>query len=377
MTDNDGAHDYTYDPLYQIIQATHPTPPRPLEQFQYDQVGNWLGDGRVHNELNQLTEDDSCWYSYDADGNMAEKISKTTGDTIYFVWDIENKLVEVRKPGMVAKYIYDPLGRRVQKTVNGVAKEMRYDGQDLIMEVDENDVITASYTFGPGMDNPLLMTRNGNSYYYVKDGLGSVIALTDNAGSVVHEYRYSVFGEIVEESGDSVENPFTYTAREYDKETGNYYYRARYYDPAIGRFISEDPIGFAHIIEVRKFGLFSHNAIQKLDPAQLVLLTKFYGNTNLYMYVGNSSLVFVDPLGLISWPGYVGTLSMGYGGGVVLGVFAGSNPVGWTFLTVGAGLVLWDVISGIEWGKQTGKDIGKSIEEHNKKQKEIIDDICK
>jgi len=270
MIDNDGVHAYGYDQLYQVISATHPTVQNPLEQFQYDQVGNRLGNDRVHNELNQLTEDDSCWYNYDADGNMTEKISKSTGDTTYFIWDIENKLAEVRKPGMIARYAYDPLGRRVRKTVNGVVKEMRYDGQDLIMEMDENDVITASYTFGPGIDNPLLMTRNGNSYYYVKDGLGSVSAITSESGNVLQEYRYSVFGEIVEQTADSIENPFTYTAREYDTETGNYYYRARYYDGGIGRFLSEDYV-------------------------------RRQGEPNLYGYVRNNSINFIDPQGEFPW----------------------------------------------------------------------------
>jgi RHS repeat-associated protein len=92
---------------------------------------------------------------------------------------------------------------------------------------------------------------------------------------VVHEYQYSVFGKIVEESGDSVENPFTYTSREYDKETGNYFYRARYYHPQIGRFISEDPLQFES------------------------------DDVNFYSYVINSPLSWVDPLGLKVMPVYL------------------------------------------------------------------------
>ncbi len=94
----------------------------------YTAVGNRLGDRRVHNKLNQLTEDDSCWYSYDADGNMTEKIGKAAGDTTRFVWGIENTLVEVRKPGMQVRYDYDALGRRMSKEVNGEVTQFRYDG---------------------------------------------------------------------------------------------------------------------------------------------------------------------------------------------------------------------------------------------------------
>jgi RHS repeat-associated protein len=273
MTDVDGTHNYMYDTLYQIIQATHPTVHNPLEQFTYDTAGNRLIDlthtNYQYNELNQLTEDDSCTYAYDADGNMTEKVSKSTGDTTHFVWDIENRLLEVRKPGTIARYSYDALGRRMNKEVNGVAKQFRYDGQNLILEMNANDSILANYTFGLGVDDPRMMNRTSKKYYYTKDGLGSVSALTDSTGSIVHEYKYSVFGEIAEETRDSVENPFSFTAREMDKETGLMYYRARYYDPQLGRFLSEDPIGFAG------------------------------GQMNLYGYVLNSPVSIVDPLGLL------------------------------------------------------------------------------
>jgi len=189
----------------------------------------------------------------------------------HYIWDIENKLIEVRKSGIIARYTYDALGRRIGKEVNGVTKQFRYDGEDLIMEMNSDDSITASYTFGPGIDNPLMMNRNDNNYYYLKDGLGSVTALTDSTSNIIKEYKYSVFGKIVEETGDStLENPFTYTAREYDKETGNYYYRARYYSPEMGRFISEDRIRFSA------------------------------GDINFYRYVFNNVSNFIDPFGLES-----------------------------------------------------------------------------
>jgi RHS repeat-associated protein len=272
MQDNDGLHEYTYDSLYQIIQATHPTVQNPLERFEYDAAGNRLSDevksAYQYNELNQLTEDDSDLYNYDADGNMTEKISKETGDTTRFVWDVENRLVEVRKPGMTVKYAYDALRRRMSKTVNAITTQFRYDGDNLILEIDDKDSIEAAYTFGLGIDNPIAMHRNGGNYYYEKDGLGSVSALTDSIAVVVKEYKYTVFGQIIAESGEDIENPFTYTSRELDVETGNYYYRARYYNAEIGRFLGEDPIGIVS------------------------------GEINLYRFVWNSPLAYIDPLGL-------------------------------------------------------------------------------
>jgi RHS repeat-associated protein len=153
--------------------------------------------------------------------------------------------------------------------VNGETKKFGYDGNDLILEMNGQDSILANYTHGPaGVDDPLMMNRAGKNYYYAKDGLGSVTALTDSTGSIVHEYKYSVFGKIVEETGVSVENPFTYTSREMDWETGLMYYRARYYDPGLGRFLSEDPIGLSG------------------------------GDANFYRYVGNNPISKTDPNGL-------------------------------------------------------------------------------
>jgi RHS repeat-associated protein len=281
MRDNDGLHEYYYDSLYQIVQAYHPTVSNPLEEFEYDAVGNRVGPAIVHNELNQLLEDENATYQYDADGNMTLRVDKATGDSTKYTWDIENRLVKVEKPGTVVEYVYGPLGRRLAKVVNGVRKEFRYDGEDLIVEMDEQDSVIGSYTFGPGIDQPMQMNRNGSDYYYVADGLGSITAITGNTGVVLQEYKYSVFGEVVEQVGDSIGNPFTYTAREWDGEVGLYYYRHRWYEPHSGSFLSLDPIGY------------------------------FSRDVNLYRYTGNNPIRYKDPFGL-----FVGRMfRYGYWGG--------------------------------------------------------------
>ncbi|MBD3239199.1 MAG: hypothetical protein GF331_01330, partial [Chitinivibrionales bacterium] len=271
MTDLDGLHDYAYDTLYQIIQATHPTVTNPTEVFEYDAAGNRLFDEEraySYNELNQLVEDDEHWYEYDLDGNMALKVEKVSGDSTEFFWDIENRLVRVEKPGTVAEYSYGPLGRRLAKTVNGITTEFRYDGEDLILELDGAGNIAGSWTFGPGIDQPLAMNRGGTHHYYLADGLGSVMALTNETGAVVQTYEYGVFGEIAEKTG-SLENPFAYTGREWEPEVGLHYYRARWYDGKAGRFLSEDPIGVLS-----------------------------YDGPNVYLYARNSPVLFLDPFGL-------------------------------------------------------------------------------
>lgn len=110
------------------------------------------------------------------------------------------------------------------------------------------------------------MDRSGTIDYYEQDGLGSVTSLTASNGSVAQSYTYDSFGNQTASSG-SLTNFFRYTGREFDTETNLYYYRARYYDPGTGRFLSEEPLGFAM-------------------------------ESNFYRYVGNDVVNFDDPSGL-------------------------------------------------------------------------------
>ena len=125
---------------------------------------------------------------------------------------------------------------------------------------------TTAYTHGPGIDEPLSIARDGQTYYYHADGLGSITSMTDRAQSVVNRYAYDSFGAI--KASETVRNAYAFTGREYDSDTGLYYYRARYYDPEAGRFVGKDPIGFAG------------------------------EDVNLYGYVGNKPSTFSDPSGL-------------------------------------------------------------------------------
>jgi RHS repeat-associated protein len=141
-----------------------------------------------------------------------------------------------------------------------------YDGKTLLEEVDQTGNVLARYTQSKKIDEALAELRSGTASYYEADGLGSSTSLTNSAGTVAGTYTYDSFGLLTASSGTLI-NPFQYTGREADNETGLYYYRARYYNPPIGRFLSEDPI-------------------------------EFKGGTNFYAYVGNNPLNKRDPRGL-------------------------------------------------------------------------------
>lgn len=144
---------------------------------------------------------------------------------------------------------YDPAGRRIQKVFtqgrNTTTTNYVYDGKgpNLIEEVDSNGNAIARYTYSKAVDEPLAMLRGGSTSYYEADGLGSVTSLSSTAGALAQTYTFDSFGNVTASTG-SLTNRFQYTGREFDLESNLYFYRARYYDPKVGRFISEDPIRF-------------------------------------------------------------------------------------------------------------------------------------
>jgi len=176
---------------------------------------------------------------------MLTKTTSTVANS--YTWDVENRLtgaVTTQADGTITSvgFLYDPFGRRIRKASASGTTIYAYDGANIVAELNAAGSITASYTQGLGVDEPLAMRRAGAAYYYNADGLGSVTSLANAAGTVKQSYVYDTFGNTT--STGTITNPYQYTGREFDSETGLYYYRARYYDPSIGRFISEDPLGF-------------------------------------------------------------------------------------------------------------------------------------
>lgn len=266
LTDPAGLHTYTYDPLQQLTQTDEPAGFAFQDAaYTYDPVGNRtqvINGGTTSyspNNLNQYTVVGTTNLSYDPNGNLTNDGTRT------YTYDSESRLLSASGAFGSASYTYDPLGRRLTKTVNGLTTRFLYDGDQILAEADTSGTLTATYLFGPGIDEPLVMERAGTKRYYHQDGLGSIIALTDAAGALVESYRYDVFGQ--PQAPSSVGNRYLFTGREYDQETGLYYYRRRYYDPGIGRFLSRDPL--ADVL-------------------------------NLYTYVENNPVTLIDPDGLTS-----------------------------------------------------------------------------
>jgi RHS repeat-associated protein len=223
--------------------------------------------------------------AYDANGNT---LSDPSGKT--YSWDFENRLTQVVNPGVgTTAFKYDPFGRRIQKSGPLGTTNYLYDGdwENVIEEVDNTGAVLARYTQESGLDLPLSELRPGAASYYEQDGGNSVSSLSNSARALANTYIYDSYGKVTASTG-TLTNPFQYTAREFDPETGIYEYRARYYDQSAGRFLSEDKVRFSK------------------------------GELNFYAYVHGNPINFSDPSGNIrihgNWcgPNWTGGLTEPY-----------------------------------------------------------------
>ena len=187
-----------------------------------------------------------------------------------YTYDVENRLVGVKRPdGKTVEYRYAPTGERIARID---AKGTTYyvtDGVNLLAELDGDLKPRATYLHGPRIDQPLLMTRDGQTWCFHADRLGSIRRLSDSRGARAADYDYDAFGQ-PRDYENSLVSPFTYAAREFDAATGLYYNRRRYYDPRLGRFLAVDPA-----------------KPQLAEPLTL----------NPYLYAVNSPLSYIDPMG--------------------------------------------------------------------------------
>ena len=280
IKDSSGVNAYQFDPLNRLTSASHPA--MNGESYAYDGAGNRLAsatDGNyTYDTLGRLISAEGAAYTYDRNGNI---LTRTNGNsTTTYTYDFENQLIGIQFPdGTSAAYQYDALGRRIQKNVNGNVTAYFYDGPNILLETDGSGNLQARYSFGAGVDQPLMMERGGQTYFYHADRAGSIAAVTDSMANTVCSYVYDSFGNTQPCSG--LTNPFGFTGREYDSESGLYYNRARYYNPATGRFQSADPLDLT--------GRLLTGATGAMASPQ---------NLNRYSYAVNNPLVFRDPSGL-------------------------------------------------------------------------------
>ena len=268
---------YTYDAVNRLERMTHGQAPA-VEDYQYtfnadDEISSITTlsaarplpsakNGVPADGSNRISQLGTTNFNFDDEGKTLTKTSQQ-GTTTY-QWDARERLTQVTRPdGQTVNYSYDALGRRSTRTTAGVTTTFLYDGADVVLDRTSNGGET-DYLNATGVDEKLRQSSPATGpLYFLQDHLGSTTSLTDAGGNVVERQDYDPFGE----TQGSALTRYGYTGRERDDVTGLVYYRARWYDPQQGRFISEDPSGFD-------------------------------GGLNKYVYADNEPINSIDPYGL-------------------------------------------------------------------------------
>jgi RHS repeat-associated protein len=287
-------HSYSYDSLDRLSSTSYTNPLQTNESYAYDSVGNrtssHLSATYGYQPFNRMTSTSSATFTYDQNGNLLSK-TNSSGTTQY-LWDFENRLRQVTLPnGNTVSYKYDALGRRAQRAPSaGASTNFIYDGQDVAKDLN-SDGSTVDYLNGPGVDNKLRLTDSRlaatGPLYFLQNHLGSTTALTNSLGVVTSQINYDAFGNPTTSASLT---RYTYTGREFDSDTGLYYYRARWYDPQVGRFISEDPIGLTG--GVNAFAYVGDNPQNAVDPSGLYEIDVHY---YLTYFLALKTGCFTDP----------------------------------------------------------------------------------
>ncbi|GJG96678.1 RHS repeat-associated core domain-containing protein [Cupriavidus pauculus] len=251
------------------------------------------------NANNQLVKWNSQTLTYDANGNLISDGTNT------YTWDERNQLRGI-SGALTASFQYDAVGRRTAKTIGSKSTGYLYDGVNFVQEKDGGGA-AANLINGPRIDEVYMRQSSAGNHSMLPDAMGSILMSADSTQAIVTNYTYDAYG-VTTQTGTN-DNSQQYTGREND-QTGLYFYRARYYSPQLGRFISADSIGWGS------------------------------GQTNNYAYVGGNPLSYADPDGHIPLPVVTGIIGAGVGAiGNILGQLAVSKckPFNFTDLAVAIG----------------------------------------
>jgi RHS repeat-associated protein len=259
----DGPSAYQYDPNGELTSATTPN-----ESYIYDQNGNRTNSSYQTGSDNRLTSDGTFGYGYDNEGNRTSRLNLNSDTSTGYTWDYRDRLVKVVSYGIdslpvqTITFTYDVNNQRIGKQVssNGAITRYIYVGGQVSLVFDGNQQLQERYVYGPGTDQVMAVERGvaGPVQWLLADDQGTIRDVADNTGTVIDHLVVDTFGGLISQTNASNQPRFVYAGKELDSN-GLYVDGRRYYDPAVGRFLSEDPSGFAG------------------------------GDTNLYRYVGNSS----------------------------------------------------------------------------------------
>jgi len=279
---------YVYDKKGQITSYTSD---KEKTTYRYDAWGNRTKENIKGKPVKyeylsgaRLSRRGNISYKWDAHGNLVSKNNRQGKTT--FSFDHENRLVAIKGgKGKEVSYRYNARGFIVSRTAEGKTTYYLYDGYNPIAELDEKGNLLKAYVHAPGLNAILGMVefhgkQSGNVVYFHRDERNNVVLVTNQKGAKVASYRYDPFGNMIARTGD-FDSPFLFGGYRIEPLFNLYYQVARFYDPESGRFLSRDPLP----------GHFE-DAL----------------STNPYIYVKNSPMNFVDPMGTSGMPALSGSM---------------------------------------------------------------------
>ena len=308
---------YQYDDLDRLQVVDYPGNKRKL--FNYDKEGNreklvyQHGSGtdnnykysydynQNNNQLNYYTLSDYTKYdySYNNNGSVTSKKLKRGGETLRettYKYDLKDQLRQMTVDGHQINFKYNEKGWRIKKD-NGIRTTyyLYGKGQQVLEERNGTNQLKKLFIYGA---NGKIATvgDKGKMKYVISDQLGSSSVITNEKGEELVRYKYSPFGNLIKSKGETKES-YRFTGKEFDKLTGLYYYGARYYDPTIGRFISEDPVKDGW----NWYAYTANNPLRYVDPNGLLKKDKvFAGGIQFIGGIGQGGLAASSgPLGML------------------------------------------------------------------------------
>ena len=283
----------------------------------------------TYNSLDQLISAGSVTYDYDDRGNLHQVIDGS--QTTTYSYDAADRLASLTLPDATAiTYGYDADGRRIKQTVGSAITNYLWDEAsaygDVVLETDGSGSRLASYVLAG--TQVVSQTRGSATSYFLQDGQGSTRALTNGAGAITDTYAYTAFGSLLDQAGNTA-NGYLYTGQQFDSLTGLYDLRARYYNPALGRFLSQDtyPVNFDNPVELNRYVYTASNPINLTDPtgyaalAEYVTLGAAFGGAAgaLSTYACGGNLGENVAIGMLFGAGFGVGLTYAYGATLLFG----------------------------------------------------------
>jgi RHS repeat-associated protein len=325
--------------------------------YTYDDAGNRLTEtlgatttNYSYNNMNQLTQkvtgSNSIAYTYDNRGNLTKEVKTGASPYTYnYTYNARNMLLSTTQGA--ASYVYDADGRRTQETVNSVVNKFVWDEfsqyGDVLLEQNSANVTQTRYTYGMG--RILAQTKSGNTQFLLPDAQGSTRLLINNSATTQQTYDYRAFGEMVT-TPSPLQTRYLYTAQQFDSASGNYSLRARTYNPANGRFLTQDtyPYNFQNPVEINRYVYGINNPVRYMDASGMVAE---YGAINANS--GRSTQTTVGWYSREFLSGFMGGMAGWLLGKTIVNVIGGENFFSGD-LTTNVANMLDFIIAGVSGG---------------------------